>query len=393
MRRPLVLLAALIGLSMADVLYVVNVSDSTIRTGSPVGMDGQAVTAVAKQVIGDTTIYATVADKLYNGNLGSVNQLNRAQWRLSLHFYSAASPDTLLRRFKFVWRDDQNTQRRTWVYLDSAYDTVLTFLPCKLESLQVVGRDPTDSVSVQGLPTRGCRAITSATAGTYPYLAVAQAAIPTRQRGRAMQQGEGWVKVDTFAYSGYSLTLSSTVGKSHPQSAMPDTGWLIGTALQYAKTGDTTWSSISRLLPGNARLGTNPPGTTINWYGDSADWPSGYRLCNGTNYYLTSVTESTLTPNMLNRFAVGANGDSSGYPTSTISGTEHSTGGTIQFTPDGTVGTIDTTLVGGINAATGGAAPAYASHNHTHPAPTFTGVTDSIIPPYVAFWPLIRSWP
>lgn len=165
-------------------------------------------------------------------------------------------------------------------------------------------------------------------------------------------------------------------------------------ALYFQLTADSTGllilnrdSDTILTLSANDTIGvTNPAGTVIWWYGDSAAWPAGYRLCNGTNYYLTGPADSALTPDLLDKFPVGANGDSTGHPTSTIAGTEQTTGGSTSYTPAGSVSTH----------ATGYPPPhfqpdvtpsgfSYANH-------TFTGAADTLVMPFVALWPLIKSY-
>lgn len=159
--------------------------------------------------------------------------------------------------------------------------------------------------------------------------------------------------------------------------------------------GNAGTASSAALLQGKdtaaIKAWGNPYGTVIYWYGDSTLWPSGYKLCNGTLKYYTSATDSFTTPDLRNVFAVGASGDSSGTPTSTISTAEASAGGTTAYTPAGSIGGVSASLTAAVLGGPG--VVSMAASDHTHPAPTFTGLGTTIIPPYHALWPLIRSYP
>lgn len=61
-----------------------------------------------------------------------------------------------------------------------------------------------------------------------------------------------------------------------------------------------------------------PIGSIIMWYGTSASVPTGWQICDGTNS----------TPDLRNRFIIGADADNGSIPTSSVTGSATSTGGT-----------------------------------------------------------------
>ena len=77
--------------------------------------------------------------------------------------------------------------------------------------------------------------------------------------------------------------------------------------------GSTTGKALTNSLPG-----ITPIGGIIMWSGTIASIPSGWALCNGANG----------TPNLLNRFIIGANTDTPGGAYTSITGANTQTGGT-----------------------------------------------------------------
>jgi len=110
---------------------------------------------------------------------------------------------------------------------------------------------------------------------------------------------------DNFTVSGTltsSGTLSVTGGVTLDGSAGTS-----GQVLVSAGSGNTpTWGSGF------------PSGGIIMWSGTIATIPSGWYLCNGSNG----------TPDLRNRFIVGAHSDTSGVAYTTITGSNTQTGGT-----------------------------------------------------------------
>ena len=76
--------------------------------------------------------------------------------------------------------------------------------------------------------------------------------------------------------------------------------------------GTTTGKALTNSLPG-----ITPIGGIIMWSGTIASIPSGWALCNGASG----------TPNLLNRFIIGANTDTPGGAYTSITGSNTQTGG------------------------------------------------------------------
>ncbi len=94
-----------------------------------------------------------------------------------------------------------------------------------------------------------------------------------------------------------------------------------------------------------------PSGVIVLWSGSIASIPSGWYLCNGSNG----------TPDLRNRFVVGAFQDNSGVANTTITGSNTLTGGSkdaivVSHTHTGTTSTIGdhTHVIDAVNAAVGG---------------------------------------
>jgi hypothetical protein len=77
--------------------------------------------------------------------------------------------------------------------------------------------------------------------------------------------------------------------------------------------GTTTGRALTNNLPG-----LTPVGGIIMWSGSIAAIPSGWALCNGLNG----------TPDLRNKFIIGANADNAGVANTNITGTNTQTGGT-----------------------------------------------------------------
>ena len=90
-----------------------------------------------------------------------------------------------------------------------------------------------------------------------------------------------------------------------------------------------------------------PQGGIIMWSGAVQSLPSGWNLCNGSTY------NSVVTPDLRNKFVVASN-NTTGTPTTTISGSAVSTGGNTNHDHYGTVNstTLNSTQI--------------PSHNHTY---------------------------
>lgn len=116
---------------------------------------------------------------------------------------------------------------------------------------------------------------------------------------QAGTSGDGFTVAGTLTSSG---TLAVTGGVTLDGSAGTS-----GQVLLSAGSGNTpTWGSVF------------PSGGIIMWSGTIATIPSGWYLCNGSNG----------TPDLRNRFIVGAHSDTSGVAYTTITGSNTQTGGT-----------------------------------------------------------------
>lgn len=197
---------------------------------------------------------------------------------------------------------------------------------------------------------------------------------------QAGSSGDGFTVTGTLALTG-GVTLDGAAGTS-------------GQVLVSAGSGNTpTW--------GNAFVA----GMIMMWSGTIATIPSGWLLCNG----------SSGTPDLRNRFIIGAHSDSSGVANTTITGTNTQTGGTkdaivVSHTHTGTSTVTDSghshTLTNYGSAQAGsdnGGSPSMASTGYgtgRNPNPTdsaTTGITvatsisttgssgtDQNLPPYYA---------
>lgn len=82
-------------------------------------------------------------------------------------------------------------------------------------------------------------------------------------------------------------------------------------------TGNSTFAGTVSFTSVPTGVGAVPSGGIIMWSGSIASIPSGWFLCNGSNG----------TPDLRNRFIVGAHSDTSGQARTTITGSATQTGG------------------------------------------------------------------
>lgn len=117
-----------------------------------------------------------------------------------------------------------------------------------------------------------------------------------------------------------------------------------------------------------------PSGLIAMWKGTVAAIPAGWTLCNGANG----------TPDLRDKFVVGARQDDAGVAKTNLTGALTQTGGSINYTPAGTLSSVSAGTPAGTVAAIAATATATqittpgvgqntADQVHTHPAPTFTG--------------------
>jgi hypothetical protein len=191
---------------------------------------------------------------------------------------------------------------------------------------------------------------------------------------QAGTSGDGFTVAGTLTSSG---TLAVTGGVTLDGSAGTS-----GQVLLSAGSGNTpTWGSGF------------PSGGIIMWSGTIATIPSGWYLCNGSNG----------TPDLRNRFIVGAHSDTSGVAYTTITGSNTQTGGTKDtivvshthtITDPGHVHTDTINAQSNVNDSTSGGDLRPASGNSTITTnSSTTGITinstgssgtDQNLPPYYA---------
>ena len=93
-----------------------------------------------------------------------------------------------------------------------------------------------------------------------------------------------------------------------------------------------TASQIQELPSGDYLYGTIPVGGIIMWSGTIATIPSNWSLCNGSNG----------TPDLRNKFIVGANADSGGSAKTNVTGSATQSGGSTTASDTVTISDSDT---------------------------------------------------
>jgi hypothetical protein len=191
-----------------------------------------------------------------------------------------------------------------------------------------------------------------------------------------------------------TLTANNVIlgnGTSAPTFVAP------GTTGNVLTSNGTTWTS--------ATITSFVTGMIIMWSGSIATIPSGWLLCNG----------SSGTPDLRNRFIIGAFSDDSGIAKTTITGTPSQTGGSkdaivVSHTHTGTStvtdpGHLHTYGVGNtVNYAGGGNGSRDQAANPLNTSSAFTGITvatsistegssgtNQNLPPYYALAYIMKS--
>lgn len=173
--------------------------------------------------------------------------------------------------------------------------------------------------------------------------------------------------------------------------------------LRFIRESDPAMRSANPTQTGKSTssAGTSlPTGCILMWSGAIADIPSGWVLCDGNNG----------TPDLRDRFIVGAKQDDSGTAKTNITGSLTQSGGSISYTPAGTISvavadhashthtvaqSTFTTLtltpaIGATQVLTGGGVVTSpsggpsATLTHSISSQTFSGTGASIVPPYYA---------
>lgn len=157
-----------------------------------------------------------------------------------------------------------------------------------------------------------------------------------------------------------------------------------------ATTGTNTTQLATTAFVQTALSGAFSSGMIMMWSGTIATIPSGWVLCNGSNS----------TPDLRNKFIIGAHSDSAGVAYSTVTGSNTTSGGskdainvshTHTLTDPGHKHTYDQTTGGA--AAGGGGSTSVAGYTTTDTSTVTTGITISTegssgtnanLPPYYA---------
>jgi hypothetical protein len=130
--------------------------------------------------------------------------------------------------------------------------------------------------------------------------------LPTGNAGKIIKGAE----IDT-EYTAIASAISSKADLNSPA--------LTGTpTAPTASTGTNTTQVATTAFVQTALAGAFSTGMIMMWSGTIATIPTGWVLCNGSNS----------TPDLRNRFIIGAHSDSAGVAYSTVTGSNTQTGGT-----------------------------------------------------------------
>lgn len=134
----------------------------------------------------------------------------------------------------------------------------------------------------------------------------AKDSLPSGNAGKIIKGTE----IDT-EYTAIASAISSKADLNSPA--------LTGTpTAPTASTGTNTTQVATTAFVQTALAGAFSTGMIMMWSGTIATIPSGWVLCNGSNS----------TPDLRNRFIIGAHSDSAGVAYSTVTGSNTQTGGT-----------------------------------------------------------------
>ena len=167
------------------------------------------------------------------------------------------------------------------------------------------------------------------------------------------------------ASGGGSVSLqapTSTTGNANVEFKLPVADGTSGQALTTNASGQLAFATVSDGIP---------TGVIVMWSGSVATIPSGFVLCDGNNS----------TPDLRDRFIVGAKQDDSGTAKTNILGSLTQTGGSttdsISFTASTGHEIVTTNASSAYNGAQGG-----SRDRHTHTVSA--SMTVDIVPPFYA---------
>jgi hypothetical protein len=119
----------------------------------------------------------------------------------------------------------------------------------------------------------------------------------------------------------FATTVTTSIGLRAPLESPAFTGTVTGITKTMIGLGNVTNESKATMFTSPTFTGTVtgavPSGVIVMWSGTIATIPSGWLLCNGANG----------TPDLRNRFIIGAHSDDSGTAKTTVTGTSTQTGG------------------------------------------------------------------
>ena len=120
-----------------------------------------------------------------------------------------------------------------------------------------------------------------------------------------------WANAYTISSNSIAFTVSTTV----PQE------WT-GLVARDLPTSSISGTSVGSTVPAPTQNNSLPTGSIVIWSGTVASIPSGWQLCDGSNG----------TPDLRDRFVVGARQDSGSVPVTDVSGTLTQIGGEAKHT-------------------------------------------------------------
>lgn len=132
----------------------------------------------------------------------------------------------------------------------------------------------------------------------------AKDSLPSGNAGKIIKGSE----IDT-EYTAIASAISSKADLNSPS--------LTGTPTAPTAASGTNTTQLATTAFVQSAIGTALSGVIVMWSGSIATIPSGWVLCNGSNG----------TPDLRNRFVVGAHSDSVGVANTTITGSNTLTGG------------------------------------------------------------------
>ena len=132
----------------------------------------------------------------------------------------------------------------------------------------------------------------------------AKDSLPSGNAGKIIKGAE----IDT-EYTAIASAIASKADLNSPA--------LTGTPIAPTAASGTNTTQLATTAFVQSAIGTALTGVIVMWSGSIATIPSGWVLCNGSNG----------TPDLRNRFIIGAHSDNAGVANTTITGTSTLTGG------------------------------------------------------------------